>query len=459
VSAGSPLHSWLFARPRDFVYQRVFQTAQAFMQVEASSGIVLLFAAVIAMVWANSPWDEEYFDLWHTHITVDAQIFAIDLDLQEWVNDGLMTIFFFLMGLEIKRELAHGELSTPRRALLPAAGALGGMVVPALIYTAFNAGGEGANGWGVPMATDIAFAVGVLSLLSRRVPFSIKVFLLALAIADDIGAILVIAFFYTSDIDTLALGLAAVTLAVIFAMNRSGVRNIDVYVVAGAVFWLTVLESGVHATIAGVILGLLAPASSFYGRSTFIPDAEDLVRRFRDAHAAGDEALQQGILAQLEDLAQGTEAPLDRLERALHPWVSFLIVPLFALANAGVAVSRDVAESAVESPISIGVALGLVAGKPLGIFVLTWLAVRLRICDMPNGATWPQIFGVGMLAGIGFTVALLIANLAFEDAALADEAKLGILAASVAAGVGGFAFLWLTTRTRTRPYPEPEPVS
>ncbi len=457
MNPGSPLHSWLYARSRDFVYQRVFQTAQAFMQVEAASGIVLLLAAVAALIWANSAWAESYFDLWHTSILVDADIFNLDLDLREWVNDGLMAIFFFLMGLEIKRELVHGELSSPRRALLPAAGALGGMLAPALIYTVFNAGGEGSRGWGVPMATDIAFAVGVLSLLSGRIPFGVKVFLLALAIADDIGAIVVIAVFYTSDINFLALGLAGATLALICVMNRSGVRNINVYVAIGAVLWLTVLESGIHATIAGVVLGLMAPATSFYGRHTFAEDAQDLVDRFRVAHAAGNEDVQQGIVAQMEDLAQGTEAPLDRLERALHPWVSFLIVPLFALANAGVHLSGDVAQAAVEGPVSQGVAFGLLVGKPVGILLFTWLAVRLRLCDMPTGGTWLQVLGVGMLGGIGFTVALLITDLGFDSETLVDEAKLGVLAASLASGALGFVFLWFTTRNRGQAYPEAEP--
>jgi NhaA family Na+:H+ antiporter len=455
VSPG-PIHSWLYAKPRDFVYHRVIQTAQAFMQVEAASGLVLLLAAVAAMVWANSPWNESYFEFWHTEVSVHADIFSIDLDLREWVNDGLMTLFFFLMGLEIKRELVHGELSSARRALLPAAGAIGGMVAPALIYTAFNAGGEGARGWGIPMATDIAFAVGVLSLLSRRIPFSIKVFLLALAIADDIGAIVVIALFYTADVNFLALGLAGLTLALIFVMNRSGVRSIDVYVAAGAVFWLTMLESGIHATIAGVVLGLLAPASSFYNRASFPEDAADLINRFRLAYQTGQQDVQQGILSQLEDLAQGNEAPLDRLERALHPWVSFLIVPLFALANAGVHLSSDVADAAVRSPISQGVALGLFVGKPLGIFGFSWLAIRLRLCDMPTGARWLQILGVGMLGGIGFTVALLITDLAFKNELLIDEAKLGVLAASLASGALGFLFLWLTTRNRPAAYSEPD---
>jgi NhaA family Na+:H+ antiporter len=456
VSQESPLRRWFYVSPRDFVYHRVFQTAQAFMRIEAAGGLVLLLAAIAAMIWANSPWDEDYTDLWHTEVFLHTRLFSIDLDLREWVNDGLMTAFFLLMGLEIKRELVHGELSSPRRALLPAAGALGGMVAPALIYTAFNAGGDGARGWGVPMATDIAFAVGVLSLLSRRIPFSIKVFLLALAIADDIGAIVVIAIFYTADMDLQALGLAAATLALIFAMNRAGVRNLNIYVAFGAVFWLTLHESGIHATIAGVVLGLLTPASSYYGSQTFAEDAEDLVNRFRVAHQAGAEDVQRGILAQMEDLAQGTEAPLDRLERALHPWVSFLIVPLFALANAGVHISSEVAEAAIESPVSQGVALGLLIGKPLGIFTLTWLAVRFRLCEMPAGANWAHILGVGMLGGIGFTVALLISELGFENAALVDEAKLGVLAASLAAGVSGFLFLWLATRHRPSAMLEPE---
>jgi NhaA family Na+:H+ antiporter len=421
LKPGSRFTNWLFARPHEFVYRRVFQTAQAFMQVEAASGIVLLVAAIAAMVWANSPAGRSYFDLWHTGLPVHAGIFNIDLDLREWVNDSLMTIFFFLVGLEIKRELVYGELSSPRRALLPAAGALGGMLAPALIYSVFNAGGDGASGWGVPMATDIAFAVGVLSLLSRRIPFSVKVFLLALAIADDIGAILVIAIFYSSELNFLALGLTAAIVALILILNRSGVSNIHVYVAVGAVLWLTMLESGVHATIAGVTLGLMAPAGRFHRPET-VPVAAD-------------------------DRVQETEAPLARLEQALLPWVSFLIVPLFAIANTGVHVSGDIADAAIRSPVSQGVVFGLLLGKPLGIFIVTWLAVRLRLCDMPTGATWPQILGVGILGGIGFTVALLIAAVGFDDEGLIDQAKLGVLAASVAAGVLGFAFLWLTTPT------------
>jgi Na+:H+ antiporter, NhaA family len=445
----------LIARPREFVYKRVFQTAQAFMQVEAASGVVMLAAAIAALIWANSPDWESYFDFWHTEVFIEARIFSIHLHLREWVNDGLMTIFFFVVGLEIKRELVHGELSNPRRALLPAAGALGGMLAPALIYTAINLGGAGAKGWGVPMATDIAFAVGVLSLLSRRVPFSLKVFLLALAIADDIGAILVIAVFYTSDINFLALGLAAATLAFVVILNRSGVRTINVYVVVGAVLWLTMLESGIHATIAGVALGLLAPASYFYNPETFATAAEDLVARFKLAQETGNEEIQQGILAQMEDLTQGSEAPLDRLERALVGWVSFLIVPVFALANAGVHISGATADAAVQSHISQGIFFGLLIGKPIGIFLVTFIAVKARICEMPTNSTWLQVLGIGMLGGIGFTVALLITDLGFDNELFIDEAKLGVLTASAASGLVGFIFLWLTTR-RVPSAAEPE---
>lgn len=435
-----------FARPHRFVPARVLAAAQTFVHVEASSGIVLLAAALVALAWANSPWEGAYSDLWHTPISVDTAIFSIEADLHGAVNDGLMTLFFFLMGLEIKRELVHGELSSLRRALLPAIAALGGMVAPALIYTAFNAGTAGADGWGVPMATDIAFALGVLSLLGSRVPFSIKMFLLALAIADDIGAILVIALFYTSHIDVEALAAMAAVFAAMVVLNRSGVRSVDVYVVFGAVMWLAMFLSGVHATLTGVALGLLTPATHLYNPDSFAASASELVRRFRGALQAGDQDAQQGILAQIEDLSRGTEAPLDRLERFLHPWVSFGVVPLFALANAGVAISTDLLDEAFQSPVTHGVAAALLIGKPAGIFGATWLAVRLRLCELPRGAAWTHVLGVGLLAGIGFTVSLLIAGLAFEDALLLDESKLGVLGSSALAGTAGFLFLRLTGR-------------
>ncbi len=437
--------SLLFGEDHIFVPHRVFRAARTFVGIEAASGIVLLLAAWVALVWANSPWDEQYFDLLHTEIGIDLNFIVIQEDLQDWINSGLMTVFFFLMGLEIKRELVHGELSTPRRALLPAAAALGGMAVPALIFVAFNAGGVGADGWGIPMATDIAFALGVLSLLGRRIPFGVKIFLLALAIADDIGAILVIAIFYTSSLDFEALAVAGVILAGIMAMSRGGVRTINIYIAAGACLWLAVHESGVHATLAGVVLGLLTPARYFYNPQTFTETANGLVVRFQSALVSHNEEAQRGILEQIEDLSQGTEPPLERMERALHPWVSFGIVPIFALANAGVAISGDVVSDALSSPVSQGVVLGLILGKVTGIFGFTWIAVRLGLCELPRGARWPHILGVGLLGGIGFTVSLLVTDLAFADVVLADQAKLGVLAASAAAGVGGFAYLRMTS--------------
>jgi NhaA family Na+:H+ antiporter len=403
----------------------------------------------VALCWVNSPWGASYEDFWHTKVVFESGWLHINADLRHAVNDGLMTAFFFVVGLEIKRELVHGELSSPRRALLPAASAVGGMIAPALIYVAFNVGGE-TRGWGIPMATDIAFALGVLSLLGNRVPFSLKVFLLALAIADDIGAILVIAVFYTSGLEPAALAVAAGLLVTVIFMNRTGVRNVGVYAVFGVALWLALFESGIHATLAGVILGLLTPASSYYRPEDFAVSARAVIDDMEGRLAAGDTEDARDGLAQLAVLTQETEAPLERLERLLHPWVSYAIVPLFALANAGVAISGAVTREAVANPVSQGVLVGLVLGKPLGIFLFTWLAVKLRLCEMPRSATWRQVLGVGCLAGIGFTVSLLIAALAFDAAARVGAAKLGILAASIMSGLLGYGLLSLPARGRSR---------
>jgi NhaA family Na+:H+ antiporter len=441
-----PADKGLTRKSRDFLQNQIILTAQLFTRVEASSGIVLLFAAVVAIVWANSPWQDAYVDLRDTSINIETAIFHLDLSLQQWVNDGLMTIFFFLMGLEIKREVVHGELSSLRRAMLPAMAALGGMIAPALIYTAFNIGGGEAGGWGVPLATDIAFALGVLALLGSRIPLSVRVFLLALAIADDIGAILVIAIFYSSEISLSALGISALILAVAFAINRSGVRTVNIYIALGAALWIAVHESGVHATIAGVVLGLLTPAGHHYNPETFAESAEDLSARYRIAKEAGATDVQESLLEQMEDLAKGTETPLVRLERSLVHWVSFSIVPLFALLNAGILLSGDSISDALRSPVSRGVLLGLVIGKPAGIFLFTLLSVKLKLCDIPSGASWRQIFGVALLSGIGFTVSLLISELSFDQPAVVDEAKLGVLVASIVAGIAGFVFLFLSSQ-------------
>lgn len=434
---------------RSFLSERLVRPAQAFVHTEVSGGIVLLAATVVAIAWANSPWDDAYHDLWHAHLSLDFNLFRIDETLGHFVNDGLMAIFFFVVGLEIKRELVEGELASPRRAALPAAAALGGMVVPALIYFAWNAGGEGQHGWGIPMATDIAFALGALALLGSRVPFGLKVFLLALAIVDDLGAIAVIAIFYTDDLSLEALAWAAAALALILAVRRAGVRSVDVYFVLGALLWVAVLKSGIHATIAGVILAALTPARPYSARAAFDEHAQDLLDRFRAAQAADDHEREQYLLKEMEWLARGAESPLDRLERVLHPWVSYLIVPIFALANAGLIIDSDALRAAAESPVTMGIIMGLVLGKVTGITAFAWIAVRLGWAALPAGVRWLDMVGAGLLAGIGFTVSLFITGLAFDEASLVAEAKMGILGASVAAGALGILALSMRARRTT----------
>ena len=432
-----------FAASRRFAANVFVGPAQAFVQTEASGGIVLLIAAGAALIWANSPWDQSYFDLWHARLSLDLSIFAIEEDLGHLVNDGLMTVFFFVVGLEIKRELLHGELASPRRAALPVAAALGGMAVPALIYTLFNAGGDGAKGWGIPMATDIAFALGALALLGRRVPFSLKVFLLALAIVDDLGAVAVIAVFYTETLSMEAVAWAVVVTAVIVAANRAGMRSVDVYVALGVVLWAAMLKTGIHATVAGVILAALTPARPYYDEEGFETSAKGLIERFRRRDGDAERAVEQDALLQMERLSRDSAAPLDRLEHLLHPWVSYLVMPLFALANAGVPLSGRAISEAASSDVTIGIVAGLVIGKPLGIFAMGWLACRVGLAQLPAGTGYLHILGVGLLGGVGFTVSIFIASLAFDTPGLISEAKIGILAASAVAGIVGFIFLWV----------------
>jgi NhaA family Na+:H+ antiporter len=417
-----------------------------FTRVEAAGGIVLLIAAVVALVWANSPWYESYFTFFNHHIEASGWIIHIDESLKHLINDGLMAIFFFVVGLEIKRELAVGELNSVKKATLPALAALGGMVVPALVYVGFviNAEPGAIDGWGIPMATDIAFSVGVVAILGTRVSVGAKLFLLALAIVDDIGAILVIALFYTEDLNLVWMAVAVVGLIVIYVLRRSGVWGFPIYVALGAVVWYAFLESGVHATIAGVILGLMTPVTSYYTDEQFRQKAQRVLDRWdvnrASPHAA--ERLDQDAL-ELAKVANASVSPLDRLEHALHPWSSFVIVPLFALANAGV---RFVGQetSVVEaflSPVSLGVTFGLLLGKPIGVTIATYIGVKLNLGVLPPRTTLRTVIGLGFLAGIGFTVSLFITELAFKESLFADEAKLGIFVASAAAGIVGFLIL------------------
>jgi NhaA family Na+:H+ antiporter len=429
---------WLHSdRP---VPRRLLRPLQQFLETEHAGGVALLAAAAVALAWANSPWGHTYRAFWHTELTLRLGPWSLSHDLREWVNDALMVLFFFVVGLEIKRELVTGELRDPRRAALPIAGAAGGMVAPALLYIAFNPpGSEAFRGWGIPMATDIAFAVGVLTLVGRGVPTGLKTFLLALAIADDIGAILVIALFYSGRIAWPALLAAVLLLGAVVALQRVHVRHTVAYLALGAGAWLATHQSGVHATIAGVALGLLTPAVPFQRPRAVGEEALRVAERTQgepwppDAHAHH--------WLRLGSLAREAVSPLVRLETLLHPWSSFVVVPVFALANAGVALSPGAAREAVGHPVALGVAVGLVVGKPLGITVASWLAVRSGVARLPAEARWSQLLGVGVVAGIGFTVSLFIGELAFASEAVRDMAKVGIFVASVVASVLGWGIL------------------
>jgi Na+:H+ antiporter, NhaA family len=430
VQSTSERATWL--RSDRFLARSVAQPINRFLHVEASSGLLLVAAAIVALVWANSPWSASYEAFWSTELTLDLGGHAIAEDLRHWVNDGLMTLFFFVIGLEIKQELANGQLTTLRRAAIPAAGALGGMAVPALLYAAVNAGGPGSAGWGISMATDVAFALGVLALLGSRVPAELKVLLLGLAIVDDIGAIVVIAAFYSDGIDWPWCAAALVGLGLVVALKRAKVRYLPVYAVVGAGIWFATFESGVHATIAGVALGLLTPARPFLGQV----DAD----RVADQLSPDDDVTVTDVRTISFKLRESIPTT-ERLQDLLHPWTSYLIVPIFALANAGLVLDGEALGDAATSPITLGVVVGLVVGKLIGVAGAITLAARLGIGRLPDGITSRHVVGMAAIAGIGFTVSIFVAGLAFTDQQLADEAKLGVLAASVVAAAIGSAIL------------------
>ncbi len=426
--------------PAARILLRPFET---FFGLESASGLLLLGAAAVAIVWANSPWAAAYFHLWETYVTVGGGALELELSLHHWINDALMAVFFFVVGLEIKREVLVGELAQPKKAALSVAAAMGGMLVPAALYAVFNVGGPGSAGWGIPMATDIAFALGVLALLGSRVPMALKVFLTAVAIVDDLGAVLVIAVFYTADLSLPALGAAAGVFVVLMGVNRLGIRNSFPYVLLGTLLWLALLKSGVHATVAGVMLALTIPARRVIDAPEFLRRARLYLEEFAEDVQPGDSEPtpdQRDAVHSLEKMSEFIETPLTRLEHALHPWVAFFIMPVFALANAGVAFGGGAA-GMVGSPITLGVVVGLFVGKPVGILLASWLSIRSGLAALPGRVGWSQLAGVGFLAGIGFTMSLFIANLAFVDPALLDSAKVGILAGSLLSGVMGALLL------------------
>ncbi len=438
------------------VVKGVLSPVESFFAMETASGILLMITAVIAMIWANSPFYHSYEMMLELPVGIKLGGIEVTKTLHHWVNDGIMVIFFFVVGLEIKRELVVGELSSPRKAALPMFAALGGMVAPALIYAAFNMGDRGASGWGIPMATDIAFAVGILTLMSRKVPLALKVFLLALAIVDDLGAVLVIALFYTEEIASNALGIATAAIFITLFIKYAGIRSLMIYWILGVITWFAVLKSGVHATVAGVILGLMTPVSPFYNLKKIPEKFKELVDRISIGIASANKKYTQlshetfHDIESLEEIVQESRSPLDRLIHSLHPWVSYAIMPLFALFNAGVHISGDfTVGSFLAEPIAIGVILGLVIGKPVGVLLFSWLAIKLNMAQLPQGVTWSHMAAVGFLAGIGFTMALFIGHLALKVPEVEIYSKLGILVASFISGVIGVTLLSFNKDVKT----------
>ena len=403
-----------------------------FFRLEASGGILLLLAAAGALVLANSPLGPGYLRFWNTPFTVGGGAWALTKPLILWVNDGLMAVFFFVVGLEIKREILVGELSSFRKAAIPISAAIGGMLVPALLYLALNHQGSAARGWGIPMATDIAFALGILALVGRGAPLGLKVFLTAVAIIDDIGAVLVIALFYTSQVSLTALGIAAAVVLLLAILNRTGTRSPLPYALLGIVLWLAVLKSGVHATVAGVILAFFIPCQRAIDEETFLEKARSMLDVFASAGKTPGpmpSATQRDAIQSLEVLSRAAETPLARLEGSLHPWVAFLIIPVFAFANAGVTVEAGM-NGLLRDSVMMGVALGLFIGKPIGVLAFTWIAARTGFGELPEGVRWIHLAGAAALCGVGFTMSLFIGGLAFELPANLTHAKVGILLGS-----------------------------
>jgi NhaA family Na+:H+ antiporter len=427
TSKNRPGSSLLRTSPQTPI-DRLIEPIERFMHVEAAGGIVLLVCTVVALAIANSPFADAYHHFWETEIGITVGGLRLSHSLEHWINDGLMALFFFVVGLEVKRELVLGELRDPRRAALPLVAAIGGMVVPAAVYLALQAGTPAQRGWGIPMATDIAFVVGCMAVLGSRVTQGIRAMILTLAIADDIGAILVIALGYSAGIHVPSLALGMAGAASIVVLARLGVRSFGVYTLVGALVWLAFLQSGIHATLAGVVIGLLTPAEAHSSETGFA----QLLKRIAERASGG--AFDVGSVREIERATRETVSPLAYLEARLHPWVAFVVMPVFALANAGVPIRLD----SLGSPVALAVAAGLVVGKPFGIVATSWLAVRLGIARLPEGASWTAIAAGGVLAGIGFTMALFVASLALEGALL-ESAKVGVLVGSAVSAVAGLA--------------------
>lgn len=441
------------------------QQGASFLQAPWAGGIVLIVCVIIAMLLANLPATSEiYHHLLHMELGlyVDGELFPRGMNIEKIVNDGLMVVFFFTVGLEIRREISDGELSTPKKAILPVVAAMGGMIVPAIIYAAFNGGTDVANGWGIPMATDIAFAIGIMSLLGNRVPISLKVFLTALAVADDLGAILVIALFYGETPNLLLLGIAVLIMIGIYIMRRLGEFRMIAYLIPACVVWILFYYSGVHATISGVAMAMLIPTKPRYSRSYFLHKADIIERGLKDVDSIENEneAEEQRLyyLRRMTQISNGSQGMSHRVEHMLMPYVNFVIMPIFALANAGVYISSaeyfNIFEYSAElGSIGMGIFFGLVVGKPLGISLFSWLAVKLGIADKPAGASWLMLLAVACLGGIGFTMSIFVDNLAFDKAthqAFIDMGKIAILIASTVAALLGTLLISLESKREER---------
>ncbi len=427
----------------------IFVVVENFLAREAHSGFFLFGAALIAMLLANSAWSSSYFDVWHTPLGLAIGERSLSMDLGRWINDGLMALFFLVIGLEIKRELLVGELSSLRKAAFPIVGAVGGMIVPVLFYTAMNlqAGGQ-LSGFGIPMATDIAFVLGFLLLLGKRVPLSLKIFIVSLAVIDDLGAVLIIAMFYTGSLDLPALGYAAATLVALIMLNRFGIKKLVPYLLLGILLWFWVEASGIHATIAGILLAVVIPVRSRISSERFLDISRYELDAF-DKHEISRKNMlltdqQQDSLESLEDAYEAVQNPLVRLERSLLPISAFFVMPLFALANAGVQISGM--SFTLLSPVSMGILLGLVVGKPLGIVGATYIAWRLGWVQKPASLSWQHIIGAGILGGVGFTMSIFITQLAFEDPSTIALSKLFIVASSLVMGIVGVVYLLLAAK-------------
>jgi NhaA family Na+:H+ antiporter len=421
--------------------RRIDETFGNLIKSNTLGGLMLIVFTLIALIWANSPWKDSYHQLWHTPLSVSFGSIKFEMHLLHWINDLLMAVFFYLVGLEIKREIYAGELSSPKKAALPALGALGGMIIPAAIYITFisASGNENAmNGWGIPMATDIAFSLGIISLLGKRVPLALKIFLAAFAIVDDLGAIFVIAIFYTSDLNVMWLLIGLSVIALLFLLNRLKFRIIPFYHIAGIVVWYCFHESGIHATIAGVLLAFTIPISRELGVKKFkkIMNEMQMLETGDSEHTLTEDQISH--IHAIENQLARLQSPVQRLEHSMHDIVNYAILPLFVLANSGVTI---IGTDNSFSMISIAIAVGLIAGKTIGISLFAWIGCKLGITELPSGIKWNQLIGIAVLGGLGFTMSIFIANLAFTDEVLLGQAKSGILLGSFLSGILGYYIL------------------